>query len=110
MQNKCVRFCLRLDKMYDISEEYFRLIYQLPTRKRVNQCINTIICKFVSNTCPYYLKGIFKFAPYCRIEARHKFAKLEIPFRQTNMGEKAIAFVGPSLWNNQPELIKKQII
>ena len=27
MQNKCVRFCLRLDKMYHISEEDFRLIY-----------------------------------------------------------------------------------
>ena len=25
-QNKCIRFCLRLDKMHHISEEDFRLI------------------------------------------------------------------------------------
>ena len=59
------------------------------------------------NTCPYYLKEIFEFAPHCRIDTRNKFAKLKIPFRKTNMGQKAISFVGPSLWNSLPELIKK---
>ena len=106
-QNKCIRFCLRLDKMHHISEEDFRLINWLPTSKRVDQCINTITFKFVNNTCPYYLKEVFEFAPHCRIDTRNKFAKLKIPFRKTNMGEKAISFVGPSLWNSLPELIKK---
>ena len=96
------------DKIYHISEEDFRLINCLPTSKRVDQCINTIITfKFVNNTCPHYLKEIFEFAPYCRIDTRNKFAKLKIPFRKTNMGQKAISFVGPSLWNSLPELIKK---
>ena len=103
MQNKCIRFCLRLDKMHHISDEDFRLINWLPTRKRVDQCINTITFKFVSDT--HYLKEIFEFAPHCRIDTRNKFAKLKIPFRKTNMGQKAIAFVGPSLWNSLPELI-----
>ena len=106
-QNKCIRFCLRLDKMHHISEEDFRLINWLPTSKRVDQCINTITFKFVNNTCPYYLKEIFEFAPHCRIDTRNKFAKLKIPFRKTNMGQKATSFVGPSLWNSLPELIKK---
>ena len=57
-QNKCIRFCLRLDKMHHISEEDFRLINWLPTSKRVDQYINTITFKFVNNTCPYYLKEI----------------------------------------------------
>ena len=69
----------------------------LPTSKRVDQCINTITLKFVNNTCLYYLKGIFEFAPHCRIDTRNKFVKLKIPFRKTNMGQKAILFVGPSL-------------
>ena len=50
MQNKCIRFCLRLDKMRHISEEDFRLINWLPTSKSVNQCINTITFKFVNST------------------------------------------------------------
>ena len=96
IQNTCIRFCVRLDKMHHISEADFRLKNWLPTSKRV-----------VNNTCPYYLKEIFEFAPHCRIETRNTFAKLKIPFRKTNMGQKAISFVGPSQWNNLPELIKK---
>ena len=55
MQNKCITFCLRLDKMHHISEEDFRLInyQQIPTSKRVDQCINTITFKLVNNTCPH---------------------------------------------------------
>ena len=93
-QNQCIMFCLRLDKIHHISEEDFRLI---PTSKRVDQCINIITSKFVNNTCHYYLKEIFEFAPHCRIDTRNKFAKLKIPFRKTNMGQKAISFVSPSL-------------
>ena len=47
MQNKCIRFCLRVDKMHYISEEDFSLINWLPTSKRVDQCINNITFKFV---------------------------------------------------------------
>ena len=104
-QNKCIRFCLRLDEMHHISEEDFRLINWLPTSKRVDQCINTITFKFVNNTCPYYLTEIFQFAPQCRIGTRNKFAKLKIPFHKTNVGQKAISFIGPSLWNSLPDYI-----
>ena len=41
MQNKCIRFCLKLDKMHHISKEEFRLINWLPTSKTVDQCIKT---------------------------------------------------------------------
>ena len=96
-----------MDKTHHISEEHFRLINWLPTRKRVDQCIKTITFKFVNNICPYYLKESFEFAPQCKIETRNKFIKLKIPFHKTNMGQKAISFVGSSLWNSLPELIKK---
>ena len=42
MQNKCILFCLRLDKMQHISHMEFRLIKWLPTKERVHQCINAI--------------------------------------------------------------------
>ena len=81
--------------MHHISEEDFRSINWLPTKKRVNHCINTITFKFANNTCPYYLKEIFEFARHCRINLINKFAKLKSPFRKTNMGQKAISFAGP---------------
>ena len=108
IQNKCIRFCQKLDKMYRISEENFRLINWLPTSKRVDQCINSITFKFVNSTCPYHLKEIFVFAPHGRIDTRNKSAKLKIPFRKTNPGQEAIPFVGYfTLWTRLPELIKK---
>ena len=83
--------------MHHISKEDFRLINWFPNSKRVDQCMNDITLKFVNDTCPYYLREIFEFAQHCRIDTRNKFAKLKIPFRKTNMGQKAISFVGPSL-------------
>ena len=97
-----------LPKTEEGYEEDFRLIYWSPTRKRVDQCINTITFKFVNNTCPYYLKEIFEIAPHCRIDTRNKFAKLKIPFHNRNMEQKAISFVDPSLWNSLAELIEKK--
>ena len=57
------------------SEEDFRLINQLPASKRVDQCISTIPFKRVNNTCPYYLRKMFEYAPHCRIYTKNKFAK-----------------------------------
>ena len=73
---------------------------------------NCILCvsRVWSLSGPYYLKEIFQMAPHCKIDIRNKFAKLKIPCRKTNLGQKAISFVGPSLWNSLPEFIQKQII
>ena len=70
MQNKYICFCLNLDKMHYLSEEEFKLINWSPTSKRVDQCINTTTCNFVSNTCLYYMSKIFEFALHCRIGTR----------------------------------------
>ena len=107
MQNKCIRFCLKLDKMHHISQNEFRLIIWLPTSKKVDQCINAITQKFVNNTCLCYLNEIFEFARNCRIGTRNKFSKLKNPFRKTNMGQKAIAYIGPSIWNSFPDSVKR---
>ena len=97
MQNKCICFCLKLDKMHHISEEEFKLINSLPASKRVDQYINTMIYNFVNNACHYYLNEIFEFAPHCRIGARSHFSKLKSPFRKTNTGRKTIYYIGPSI-------------
>ena len=39
MQNKCIRFCLKLDKMHHICEEDFKSINWLPVDQRVQQSV-----------------------------------------------------------------------
>ena len=107
MQNKCIRFCLRLDKMQHISLTEFRLINWFPTKERVHQCIYAITFNFVNKNCPFYLNEIFEFSRHCRTDTRNSFAKLKHPFRKTNTGQKALSYIFPSLQNNLPETIKK---
>ena len=82
---------------HHISEDNFRSINWLPTSKKVNQCISTITIKSFDNACSLHLKEVLEFAPHCRIDTTNTFSKLKIPFCNTNMGQKAIAFVVPSL-------------
>ena len=107
MQNKCIHFSLKLDKVRHIFEEELKLINWLPTSKMVDQCINTTTYNFVNNTCPYYVNENFEFAPHCRISTRNSFCKLKNPFRETNMVQKAITYIGPSICNSLPDSIKR---
>ena len=78
--------------------------------KKVHQCLNAITFKFVNNACPYYLNEVYEDAPQCRIESRCNFPKLKISFRKTNMGQKGLSYIGPSLWNNLPKSMKKRTV
>ena len=106
MQNKCVRFCLKLDKMQHISFTQFRSINWLPTKESVHQCINAITFKFFVKNCSFYLNEILEFAPHRRIDTRNSFAKLKHLFCKTNTGQKTLLYIGPSLWNNLTKTIK----
>ena len=59
MENKCICFCLKLDKMHHISEEDFIAINWLPVDQRVHQSLNVTVFKHVKNACSYHLKEIF---------------------------------------------------
>ena len=85
MQKKRIWFCLRLDKMqyiyiyiyiYIYLAE-FRSIKLLPTKERVQQCINTITFKFFNKSSPFYLNEISEFALHSRKDTRNNFAKLK---------------------------------
>ena len=62
---------------------------------------------FVNNTCHYYLNKIFELALHCRIDTRNTFSKLKNPLCKTNMGQKAVSYIGPSIWNGLPDSIKR---
>ena len=56
-QNKCIRFCLQLDKMSHISQKEFKAINWL--KERYNQCVNSIVFTYFDNQCPHYLTEVF---------------------------------------------------
>ena len=58
-QNKCIRFCLQLDKMSHISQKEFEANNWLPFKERYSQCVNSIVFKYFDNQCPHYLNQVF---------------------------------------------------
>ena len=54
-QNKCVRFCLNLNKMAHISQNEFEKLNWLRKSDRINQCILLTTFKFVNDMGPNYL-------------------------------------------------------
>ena len=106
MQNKCIRFCLKLDKMPDISRKEFRLINWLHVNKRVDQCINTITYNFVNSTYFYISEWNF-WIRHTLQDIQYNYAKLKNPFCKTNMGQKSISYIGHSIWNSLSNSTKR---
>ena len=59
IQNKCMRFCLQLDKLKHISHEEFQSLNWLPVSYRFKQCVNAIVFKYFNEQCPNYLNEVF---------------------------------------------------
>ena len=106
-QNKCIRFCQKLDKRYHISNKEFESINWLPVNKRVHQCINAITFIFANNACPLYLNEVYEYDPQCRTESRSNFAKLKVPFRKLTWGRMAFQTLVPLYETIYPDLRKK---
>ena len=107
MQNKCIHFCLQLDKMSIISHKEFKDLNWFPVINWFEQCVLSIVFKFINGNCPYYLNKVFDYAPEGNISLTNNFLKLKRPFRNKNTGQKALSFIGPSFWNQIPETLKK---
>ena len=93
MQNKCFRFCLKLDNTYHISEEDFKTINRLPVDQRIQQSLNVTVFKYVNKACTYYMKEVFECASQGRISSRNNYAELRVPFRKTTMGQNSLSYI-----------------
>ena len=49
-QNKCVRFCLQLGKLKQISHEEFAHLNWLPVTYKFKKCVNSIVFKYSMNS------------------------------------------------------------
>ena len=93
--------------MHHISEEDFKTINWLPVDQRVQQSLNVTVFKYVNKACPYYMKEVFEYASQGRISSRNNLAKLKIPFLKTNMGQKRLSYIAPSVRNKLPSSMKR---
>ena len=105
--NKCIRYCLQLDKVTHISKNEFQTLNWLPVKGRFNQSINSIIFKYFTKQCPSYLNEVFELTCPYNLRTRNSYLKLIFPFRKSNMGQNALSFIGPSTWNKTAEALQK---
>ena len=98
-QNKCIRYCLKLDNRAHIGANEFKEINWLPTKERVSQCICVNVFKFFNSMAPDYTSEIFH--PSGTIHAC-----LDLPFRKSVYGQKTLSYLGPKTWNSLPAQIK----
>ena len=69
------------------------------------KCVASIVFQFINGNCPYYLNEVFEFLSEGNVSLRNNFLKPKRPFRNTNTGQKASSFVGPSFWNQLLETL-----
>ena len=106
-QNKCIQYCLQLDKMTHISKNEFETLTWLHVNNRFKKSINSIVFKYFTKQCPSYLNEVFELACPNNLKTRNSYLKLICPFRKTNMGQNALSFTGLSIWNKNAEVLKK---
>ena len=62
----------------------FKDLNWLPVINRIEQCVISIVFKFINGNCPYYLNELFEFAAEGNISLKNSFLKLKRSFRNTN--------------------------
>ena len=102
-QNKCIRFCLQLDKLKHISHGEFDRLNWLPVTYRFKQYFNAIVFTYFNEQCPNYLNEVFDVAIENNFQLRGSFQKLKCPFRKTNTGQLALSYIGPTFRNKTPD-------
>ena len=98
IQNKCIRFCLKLEQLKHISHEGFERLNWLPATYRFKQCVNGIAFKYLNEQCPNYLHEVFDIHVENNFQLRGSFQNLKCPFRKTNTGQLALSYISPKAY------------
>ena len=96
-ENKCICFCLKLNSRHYIGAKEFKEINWLPTKANVEQHVAT------NTNIGWGLHHAIQvnelFVPSRNIYKTWSHMALEIPLRKSNLAQKGISFMGPSIWN-----------
>ena len=105
-QNKCIRLCLKLNYRSSIKSEDLEKINWLPIHERISQCSLCSIYNFYAKNSPNYFDKICVLLETNEVHTRSSYQKLNVPHRKTNVGQKALSYVGPLPWNNLNKTLK----
>ena len=105
-QNKCIRFCLKLGDRSSLRSKEFEKINWLPIHERVSQYSVCSVYKFFAKSCPDCFDELYFPVENNGINTRFSFQKLTLPRRNTNIGQKALSYIGPFFWNNLQNTLK----
>ena len=97
---------MKLNDRSSIKLREFEKINWLPVHERISQCSLCSVYKFFSKSCPEYFDELFFPLETNGIRTRYSYQKLNIPKRTTNIGQKALSYTGPFLWNNLDKNLK----
>ena len=78
-QNKCIRFCLKLNDRSSIKTKDFEKIDWLLIHKRVSQCSLYSIYKFSTKSCPNYFDEIYVPLETNGVHTCSSYQKLNVP-------------------------------
>ena len=81
-QNKCIRFCLKLNSRQHIGAKEFKEINWLPTKERVEQRIATMVFNHWNGTSPLYVNE--PFVPSRNTYNTRSHMALEIPLKKSD--------------------------
>ena len=109
-QNQCIRFCLKLNARSSIKTKDSEKMNWFPIHERVSKCSLCNIYKFFTKNCPDYFDERYVPLETNGVHTRSSCQKFSAPNRKTNVGQKALSYVDPSLWNNLNKALKLQLV
>ena len=71
-----------------------------------SQCSLCSICTFFTKNFPNYFDEIYVPLETNGVPTHSSYQKLNVPHQKTNVGQKALSYVGPLLWNNLSKMLK----
>ena len=105
-QNKCTRFCLKLNARSSIKIKDFEKFNWFPIHENVSQCSLCSIYKFFTKNCWWDLDEIYVPLETNGVHTRSSYQKLSVHHRKTNAGQNISSYVGASTWNNLNKTLK----
>ena len=103
-QNKCIRYCLKLDNKSHVGVVEFKKLNWLLTKERVYQCICISIFKFFIDMSPEYTSEVFC-PSYRRHNTRASTLMLDVPFRKYCSDQNTLSYLRLRTWNTLPAQI-----
>ena len=96
-QNKCICFYIKLNSTHHMGAKEFKQINWSPTKEKVEQRVHANIFKYWKGTLPFCVNVLF-FRSRNIYKTRSHMA-FEMPLRRSNLVQKSVSFMGPSIWN-----------